>query len=317
MRQISFLCAGLVVALCASVASADELRLKNGDRYSGTVIQLAAGTLTFKTPHGVLGIPWQDVETLTVTGPIVVKTVSGEESALPAGQIDIATTAALTRPDPALVVTGGAGAGFLDAGGNTEVKSLRVDGDVMVRRRANRYTFAGAVNRASNLGLETARSWTSSARYDRFLTQRMFLNANTILTSDAFRDLDLRTAAGGGLGYQVADTPVFKLSVDGGAGFVKENFQGAPDDSYAALREAAKLDLLLAGPRVVLFHRHDGYFGVTGGDNLFMKTQNGIRLALLAGFVATAQLDLDYDRTPAPGRQNTDRTVALTFGYRF
>jgi putative salt-induced outer membrane protein YdiY len=317
MRQISSLCAGVVVALCASVASADELRLKNGDRYSGTVVQLAGGKLTFKTPHGDLGIPWQDVATLTVDGPIVVKTLGGAESALPLGEIDIATTGALTRPDPALLVTGGAAAGFLDAGGNTDVRSLRIDGDLAVRRHANRYTFGGAVNRASNLGLETARSWTSSARYDRFLTPRMFLNANTILTSDAFRDLDLRTAVGGGLGYQVADTPVFKLSVDGGAGFVKENFQGAPDDSYAALREAARLDLLLAGPRVVLFHRHDGYFGVTGGDNLFMKTQNGIRLALLAGFVTTAQLDLDYDRTPAPGRRNTDRTFALTFGYRF
>jgi hypothetical protein len=29
------------------------------------------------------------------------------------------------------------------------------------------------------------------------------------------------------------------------------------------------------------------------------------------------QLDLDYDRSPSPGRSDTDRTFALTFGYRF
>jgi hypothetical protein len=37
----------------------------------------------------------------------------------------------------------------------------------------------------------------------------------------------------------------------------------------------------------------------------------------VAGLVSTIQSDLDYDRTPAPGRKNTDRTFALTFGYRF
>ena len=58
-------------------------------------------------------------------------------------------------------------------------------------------------------------------------------------------------------------------------------------------------------------------FGVTGDDNLFVKMQNGVRLALVAGFVTTAQLDLDYDRSPAPDRRATDRTFALTFGYRF
>ena len=113
------------------------------------------------------------------------------------------------------------------------------------------------------------------------------------------------------------DTPRIKFSVEGGPGFVNENFQSAPDDSYTALREAARLDVLLTGRRVVLFHAHDGYFGVTGDDNLFMKMQNGIRLALVGGFVTTAQMDLDYDRSPAPGRRNSDRTFALTFGYRF
>ncbi len=79
-------------------------------------------------------------------------------------------------------------------------------------------------------------------------------------------------------------------------------YDGAPDDSYAALREAGTLNVLVAGDRVVLFHQHDGYCGVTGDDNLF---------------VTAAQFDVDDDRTPTPGRRNTDRTFALTFGYRF
>jgi putative salt-induced outer membrane protein YdiY len=319
MRRTSPLCAALLLLLfCASTTFADDVRLKNGDRFSGTVDSLAGGTLTFKTPHGDLAIPWAEVASLTVADAIVVTAADGTETPSPGGDIDVAATVALARPQPSLDVTGGAGAGFVDTGGNTDVNSLRLDGEVVMRARENRYTFSGAVNRAEDRGVETARNWTSSARYDRFLTERLFLNANTIFTSDAFRALDLRTALGLGVGYQVADTPMVKLSVDAGFGYVNENFETAPDDSYGALREAGKLDVFVAGgERVVLFHQHDGYFGVTGDENLFVKTQNGVRFGLVAGFVTTLQLDLDYDRSPAPGRQNTDRTFALTFGYRF
>ena len=52
-------------------------------------------------------------------------------------------------------------------------------------------------------------------------------------------------------------------------------------------------------------------------DNLFVRTQNGVRFSLVGGLVSTAQLEIDYDRTPAPGRRQTDRSFAITFGYRF
>jgi putative salt-induced outer membrane protein YdiY len=145
----------------------------------------------------------------------------------------------------------------------------------------------------------------------------MFVNANSIFTHDKFRDLDLRSALGAGLGYQVLDTALVKLTADAGLGYVSEHLASSPDDSYAAARESAKLDLFVLPGRVQLFHNHDGYFGVTGDDNLFFRTQNGARIALVAGFVTTLQHDVDYDRSPAPGRKNTDQTFALTFGYRF
>ncbi len=307
----------LWLLLFAAYLSADELRLKNGDRYSGTVTRLDGGTLTFKTPHGTLEVPWSDVTALSVDEEILVESAAGEEVSHSGGAIDVATTVGLKRPVPPLAIGGGASAGLIDTGGNSEVNSLRLDADVVVRRRENRYTIGAAVNRARTEGRETARNWSATGRYDRFITSKLFVNANAILTNDPFRDLELRTAVGGGLGYQVVDTSVARFSVEAGAGFVDQNLNSAPDDSYAALREAATLDILLAGERVVLFHQHDGYFGVVGDNDLFVKLQNGVRLTVVGGFVTTAQVDIDYDRRPAPGRRSTDRTFALTFGYRF
>lgn len=315
MRLLIPLCAAICM-LVAPAASADEVRMKDGDRYSGTVIQLDAGTLTFETAHGQLKLPWREVAALMVDQEIIVRSLAGQETRA-AGSIDLATTAALERLEPAVVITGGGGVGLIDTAGNTDVKSLRVDGDLVIRARANRYGITAAMNRAEDNDVEKARNWTSSARYDRFLSPRTFLNANTILTNDEFRDLALRTAIGAGLGYQVANTARVKLSVDGGFGYVDENFHTSPDDSYAAAREAAKLDVFVVGKAIVFFHQHDGYFGVTGEDNLFVKTQNGVRLGLAGGLVTTARVDVDYDRTPAPGRRNTDRTFAVSLGYRF
>jgi len=307
----------LGLLLTTTRVSADELRLANGDRYTGEVVALDAGKLRFKTPHGNLEIPWSDVTSLTVDAPVLVRIDPSAAPTSMTGPIQTAGVIALSRPTPPLVVTGGANTGLLTTGGNTEIDNLRVDADVTARASANRYTFGGAVNRAKDRELETARNWTFGARYDRFLTKRLFVDADAILTNDRFRSLDLRTAVGAGVGYQIADTPVVKLSADAGLGHVNENFDSAPDDSYAAVREGVKLDVFVVGTRAVVFHRQDAYFGVTGEDNRFVRMQNGVRFGLVGGLVTTAQLDLDYDASPAPGRRNTDRAFALTFGYRF
>ena len=307
----------LLVALSISIpATADEVRLANGDRLTGRVVSLAGGTLTFSTPNGDLRIPWSNVSALTVDEPILV-TRGSTPAASATGVITIADVTAMARPQPAVIIDGGANAGFVSSAGNTDVNSLRLDGDVIARASANRYSASAAITRAEDRDVETARNWSALFKYDRFLSSRLFVNANAIFTNDRFRDLDLRTALGAGLGYQVLQTPVVALTADAGLGWVNENLESLPDDRYAAVREAIALTVTAIPDRVQLFHQHDGYFGVTGDDNLFIRMQNGVRVGLAAGFVTTLRLDLDYDRSPAPGRRNTDQTFALTLGYRF
>lgn len=317
--------------LCTVPVSADEVRLANGDRFTGRVIALAGGTLTVATPYGDVRIPWAEVTGITVQDPIlasvsgtpavqvtiVTATAPGQVVLQPGGPVALTTITALGRPQPAVIVDGGANAGFIATTGNTDVNNLRLDGDLVAKASDNRYTANAAVTRAEDRGVETARNWTAAFKYDRFLTARVFFNANTILTNDRFRDLDLRTALGAGIGYQILNTPRVTLTADAGLGYVNENLESQPDDSYAAARESASLGVFVIPGRVQLFHLHDGYFGVTGDDNLFLKMQNGVRIGIGAGFVTTLRHDLDYDKSPAVGRRKTDRALALTLGYRF
>src|SRR5687768_15842672 len=109
-----------IILYAATPAAADELRLMNGDRLTGRVVSLAGGTLTFSTPNGDLKIPWSSVTALTVDETILA-TIGPAAPAPITGAIVIATTTALTRPQPAWIVDGGANAGFVSSAGNTDV----------------------------------------------------------------------------------------------------------------------------------------------------------------------------------------------------
>jgi putative salt-induced outer membrane protein YdiY len=326
----------VLTALTSTLASADELHLKNGDRYTGSVVSLDRGSLKFDTGHGTLDVPWGDVMTMAVAQPVMV-TLGGqrERGAVISvaadggmtlryvdGDVDTPRPIALSdivglrRPLKPFSLTGGANVGFLTTGGNTDVNSLHADAELVARARENRYTTSGAVNTASDNGRETARNATGLARYDRFLSRQLYLNGSGIFTHDRFRDLDLRTALAVGAGYQAVDNTRAKVGVEGGYGYVNERFATQPDISFHAARETVSVDVFVGGRRAVLFHRNDGFFGFTD-RRLFVQTRNGVRLALVGGLVTTLQYDLDYDRTPAAGRKQTDHSVGLTFGYRF
>jgi len=251
----SILLCWLLLFVFALSAAADELRLSNGDRYTGKVVALDRGTLKFDTGHGTLDVPWADVVSLSVTSPLVLTSAGREQTVTIAAAADrqatiatgtvIALTdiTALRRPDAPLTITGGANAGFLSTGGNTDVNSLRLDGELVARARADRYTGSGQVNRAVDRGREIARNATGAVRYDRFVSRQLYFNASGIFTNDRFRDIDLRSAIGLGVGYQVADTARAKLGVEGGYGYVDVRYATQPDTHYHAARETVALDV--------------------------------------------------------------------------
>jgi len=323
-------------------ARADEVGLSNGDRYSGTVLNLVSGTLAFDTGHGRVDLPWPAVTALTVESAIVVtadgagkQTVSRLESwdgwlVLEDGAaVELAAVVALARPRTPFTASGGVSAGLQSTGGNTAGSSVRVDADLVARLYENRYTARASVNRAKDLGVQTARNATAEVRYDRFLTRTVFGNGSAIFTSDVFRDLDLRVNLGLGLGKQFVDNGRAKVSVEGGYGYVSERYASAlePDRRYSALREANNMEWYLVGRRYVLFHRSDTFvslpdstqtqLGESAVRNVNVQAHNGVRIGLGLGLVMTLQYDIDYVRSPAAGRKPTDRRSGLTFGYRF
>ena len=82
----------LVLCLSVSLAFADdEVKLKNGDRLSGTVKGLAGGKLIIETPHaGPIKVDWTQVVSVKTDNPVKVKLVTGdllEGKIVPGGEV--------------------------------------------------------------------------------------------------------------------------------------------------------------------------------------------------------------------------------------
>ena len=71
MHRLLFLTL-LGVMVLSGVASADEVYLKNGDRYSGTIVKLTDGKLVLKTDTaGEVTLSQADIQSLSSAGPLL------------------------------------------------------------------------------------------------------------------------------------------------------------------------------------------------------------------------------------------------------
>jgi putative salt-induced outer membrane protein YdiY len=329
---------GTSVALFALVAvrpaDADDVWLLNGNTLTGTAQTLEHGVLTFRTAYAdAVKLPWREVAGLEIarqvritvrrSGSHVARVSPGPEGYLrlqtnAGASLDILLPDVVTivRPQSGVIKTGRAEAGFLVTSGASDISSLHLTGELTWRTLLRQTTIDIDVNRSQNQGVETTRSITSTLRHREFLTDRVYANGNVIVTHDLFRDLTLRTAPGLGIGYQFLQFGATNLSLDGGLSYVNERHEAEADRNYWAVRETVKLEHSVVPRRLQLFHQHDGYFGLSGDENLFVRTRSGSRINLIDGIIMTGELGLNYDRRPAVGQNHFDRTFAITLGYQ-
>lgn len=328
------------------------VRLANGDRISGTVVGLGDGTLTVDTAWaGRVSIDWDAVaaiesdadltlvfddgtrlvgpvgpvgpvspagpvapsdatDTADTQGRIAVRSASVAEPAV----VELARVTAINPPAKAVRVKGNASAGLIVNQGNTDTQSLYLEGQVSARTAANRYTTGAQATRSEDDGRTTADSTRGWIEYDHFLSERWYLSSSALFTRDEFQDLRLRSALAVSTGYQIVETDRATASAELGASFVDEDFYDAVDESYPAARWALDMSWSFADGNLDLFHSQEGFLDLDSGDDVLLRSKTGVRFNLFKGFIATAQVNLDYDTDPAPGREKEDRRYLFNLG---
>ncbi len=340
MAKETWRAAFLAFALACGAAAGDEVHLRNGDRLTGVVAAKSAGTLSLRTEYaGELAIRWSDVVSITTHGAVQLL-LRGETEplratlqALPGGGARLVDANGAVRevalediayvnPKPhesgrGTSYSGRAALSAAYASGNADSERLYGDAEFSARAKAYRYGFSGRIDRRSDTALGTSSAWLLGANYDRFLDAARFGYVRGSMEHDRSKDIRRRSAAGAGFGVQLLDTPAARLTLRAGPDYVVLDRLAGEGERYPAFGWGAKATFAPWGPRAEIFHEQEGFLTLEDSKSVLVRSKTGVRVPLVNRFNATAQLNVDWERTPAPGRAATDRTLLFGLDYSF
>jgi putative salt-induced outer membrane protein YdiY len=319
----------LLAAACS--AAADEVVLRNGDRMRGEVASLSGGKLVLRTDYaGEIGLRWEEVTSLSTSKPIEIvrrgsrAPLRGTLQPLYGGRVllvaldstahelALAEIASL-NPKPWESGIGAAYAGRITlsaaySSGNTEDERFNGDGEFTARARDYRYALSGKVERHDEPELGANTAWLAAANYDRFLRAERFVYTRGSLEHDRAKDVAQRATAGAGYGAELAKGRAM-LTLRGGLDYVAVNRYAAANERYPALGWGVKAGY------APWFHEHEGFWNLEDTDAVLVRSKTGLRFPLLKGLGVSAQLNLDWERKPAPGTKSTDSTLLFGADY--
>jgi len=322
----------------AAVAVADEVVLQNGDRLTGSIVHKSGETLTLESDYaGKLTIPWKSVVSIATDTPVELILsddrrfrfrfgAAAPESAFveayeAAGSVRLEEIAFI-NPTPVesgigTVSSGHAGVSAATTSGNTSGTRTYGDADYTVRGKQYRWSLSGKANRVTDSGQKTASNWLAGGDYDRFISEDRFLYLRASAERDRFKDVELRSALGGGYGVQLIEDERTKASLRGGLDYVVVDRIANPNERYPALGWGVKASHKFNGAGSEVFHEHDGFWNLRDREHVTIRSRTGLRVPLVSNLTATLQVNFDWDRKPADDLKPADTTVVLGLGYTF
>jgi putative salt-induced outer membrane protein YdiY len=301
----------LVLGLLALPAFADELRLANGDRIQGEITARSGERLVVKTGFaGEIAVRLSDVASISIAD------ADGVVHEIGPAQVAAFDPRAYRR-ERAVAYSGRALLSAAYARGNAPSDQLHADGLFTARARKYRYELSGRIDQRSAPGEQSESAWLTGANYDRFLDGRQFLYARGSLEHDAAKDIDARAALGAGYGVQLAETAAASVSLRGGLDYVAVDRVVEPSEEYPAFGWGIRASYKPFRAPLELFHEQEGFWNLEDTDVVTLRSKTGVRVPLVDRFNATAQLNVDWERRPAPGRASTDSTLLLGVDYSF
>jgi putative salt-induced outer membrane protein YdiY len=328
------------ILLCGPDAVGDELLMRDGSRLVGEVIKRENGTLEFKTAFaGVIKVRWDQVVELQADSPMKLMlddetTISATrirndndelivegESGLPPQTLG-QSTVAFINPEPWRTGEGYKLSGIVNFAlqkerGNTDKDEIEVDGDLTWRFRHDRFKMIGELERDRSNNKKTKGKWKLNNSYDHFFTKKWFAGGILGFEHDQFADLNLRTRVGPKIGYQWFEGKTMNLSTAVGPIYVKEHFSNQSNDDFISAGWAIDFDRYLFQEFVQLYHRQTGLWNLEDTSDVVWDTWTGLRFPLVIGFVASTELQTEYDSGAAKDADELDTTYRLKLGYKW
>lgn len=217
--------------------------------------------------------------------------------------------------------TGSITAGGIYTSGNSETRTANASADAEYKREKDRTTlgflwiYSDEKNSSPNWTL-TDRKTSARAKYDYFFTPKTYGLAQASADNDHQADLDLRTTVGIGAGHQFADGETWKFSGEAGLTDFTEDFGSSPDDDYIAARAA--YNAVWKPNKMWEFGQTlEAFPSLENADDFYGHLDTRAKATLTESMFGQLQWIVDYDNTPAAGKERTDHRVLISVGWKF
>jgi putative salt-induced outer membrane protein YdiY len=342
--------AGTLAALTLTIAWADQVTLRNGDRISGAIVKKDAKTLTIKNESmGTIVVPWDQVESIRSDAPLnivlqdrtVQATLDGKDGKIQLREqqqtVEAANVVAirdadeqrkyerLLNPGLADLWAGTATLGFAGTQGNAQTKTLTVALNAARLTNADKTSIYFNVIKASALlngvKADTAQAIRGGWAYNHDVSPRLFVSAFNDYEYDRFQNLDLRFVLGGGLGYTAWKAERGRLDLLAGLAYNREKFSPAAPSS-AFTRNSAEAFwgnsyMLQLNSATTLLQSFRMFHNLSDTGAYRINADVAADTKLTRWLTWTVALSDRYLSNPVPGRKTNDFLYTTGLGFTF
>jgi putative salt-induced outer membrane protein YdiY len=328
-----FLLSLLFTVIVPVSAAADEVLMKNGDLLTGTVVRARGGMLTLKTEYAKsIQVNMSGIRTVSTDGPVEVhlsdgQVLKGKLEEAEEGRSYMAGDEGRERTSFSWGMVkainpdkrkwkGNFSVGASANRGNTEDLSASVALNATRRTEYVRFNIRFLFNYAEEEEKVTTRNFFGSMKYDYFIKERVYAFLVLEFNKDEFKDLNLRTAVGPGLGYQIWDEEDLALQVEAGVSYFNEDLDEGKDDDWLTGRFAAdgRWEVLDA---VVLSDYFVAYLNLSDIKDTQIRNEASAIDSFSPSWALKLTYILEYDNEPSPDVKKTDHTWVVAIQYAF
>jgi len=328
---------------------ADEVKLKNGDRMTGTIVKADGKTLLIKTDYaGTVTISAEAIAQIsseqplyfalsdgkTVTGTVATKegkyevatgdvtTVSLEPAAVQAirSKPEQDEYERLLRPGWLDLWNGGLDFGYSLSTGNTRTNTMALGANLNRRTRRDKTSlyaaYINAKNKNKGVTETTANAIRGGGRYEIGLTSRLFAFGFADFEHNQIQLLDLRAVLGGGLGYSLVKNERTEFQLFGGGSYNHENFSDGIKRNSGEILVGEDLSLKLSD-RVLFRERLQFFPNLTNTGEYRITFDSSLNTKLTKWLSWQVTASNRYLSNPVPGSKNNDLLLTTGIGVSF
>lgn len=282
-----------VFTLCGSQVSAMEVRLVNGDRITGELVQSDESGVTLQTQSmGQVHIGREHIK------PEETKTAS-----------EIAEAAHKWK--------GRVASGFSMREGNTESRALSLKVEAQKEVRSNILSVEAQTYYSSSEGKMNAQKWSAKARddYDMGQTDHWYSFGEAEADRDRFADIDFRFTPAGGLGYFFFNNEDLILKVETGVGLTHTNFRSAAPSRTEAVLVPRLFVQKRLGTNSKLSEDLSIYPSLTESGEYRIKSETALNTPLQERLMLRLSLINELNSNPGPDTEKHDLKVISSLVY--